>query len=74
MRAQKSEHRQYAALLSKQEVAELLGGVSLSYVNQLLGKKRLPKVRLSYRVTRIPLAAVEEFIARNTTAQRSVTL
>jgi len=50
----------------------MLGGVSVSFVNQLLAKKKLPKVRLSYRVTRIPRQAVEEFIAARTSGQRSV--
>jgi excisionase family DNA binding protein len=59
-----------ADLITKQEAADLLGGVSLSFINQLLGKKKLPKVRLSYRVCRIPRAAVEEFIAARTTASR----
>ena len=59
-----------ADLITKQEAADLLGGVSLSFINQLLGKKKLPKVRLSYRVTRIPRRAVEEFIVARTTAQR----
>ena len=57
-------------LIDKEETARLLGGVSISFVNQLLGKKKLPKVRLSYRVCRIPRAAVEEYIRSHTTAQR----
>ena len=63
-----------ADLISKGETAKLLGGqsspVSISFVNQLLAKKKLPKVRLSYRVCRIPRSAVEEFIAARTTASR----
>jgi hypothetical protein len=63
-------------LISKGETATLLGGqsepVSISFVNQLLAKKKLPKVRLSYRVCRIPRAAVEEYIRSHTTAQRGV--
>ncbi|MCE0483218.1 MAG: hypothetical protein LV479_03150 [Methylacidiphilales bacterium] len=61
-------------LVSKRETASLLGGhgepVSISFVNQLLAKKKLPKVRLSYRVCRIPRKAVEDYIAAHTTAQR----
>ncbi len=57
-------------LIDKAEVGRMLGGVSVSFVNQLLAKKKLPKVRLSYRVCRIPRAAVEEFIAARTTASR----
>jgi len=63
-----------ADLLSKGETAVLLGGqsspVSISFVNQLLAKKKLPKVRLSYRVCRIPRQAVEDYIKTHTTAQR----
>jgi hypothetical protein len=64
-----------ADLISKAEVARLLGGegspVSLSYVNQLLGRKKLPKVRLSYRVTRIPRQAVLDFIRSRTVDARA---
>ena len=59
-----------ADLITKQEAADLLGGVSLSFINQLLGKRKLPKVRVSYRVTRIPRKAVEDYIASHTVAQR----
>ena len=61
-----------ADLIDKIEVGRMLGGVSVSFVNQLLAKKKLPKVRLSYRVPRIPRQAVEEFIAARTSGQRSV--
>lgn len=60
-------------LLTKQEAANLLGGstpVSVSYVNQLLARRKLPKVRLSYKVCRIPRAAVEEFIHSRTEVAR----
>lgn len=62
--------RQPHSLLTKREVAEELGGVSISFVNQLLARRRLPKVRLSYRVCRIPRAAVEEYIADRTLVSR----
>jgi hypothetical protein len=45
------------ALIDKVETARQIGGnrpVSISFVNQLLAKKVLPRVRISYRVTRIP--------------------
>jgi len=58
------------SLLTKQETAEELGGVSVSFVNQLLARRRLPKVRLSYRVCRIPREAVEKYIADRTLASR----
>jgi len=65
-----------ADLITKAEAAEMLGGrgspVSLSYINQLLGRKKLPRVRLSYRVTRIPRQAVEDYIRScTTTASRA---
>ena len=59
-------------LVDKEETARLLGDVSISFVNQLLAKKKLPKVRLSYRVCRIPRAAVEDYIRSHTTAQKVV--
>jgi len=52
--------------LTKPEVAEELGGVSVSFVNQLLARRLLPKVRLSYRVCRIPRDAVEQYILSRT--------
>ena len=64
----------HAELITKGEAAKLLGGlgspVSISYINQLLGRKKLPRVRLSYRVTRIPRQAVEDYITAHTFAQR----
>lgn len=53
-------------LLTKLETAEALGGVSVSYINQLLARRVLPKVKLSYKCARIPRAAVEAFIASRT--------
>jgi excisionase family DNA binding protein len=56
-------------LLTKVEVARLLGGdASPSYVDKLLAARKLPRVRLSYKMTRIPRAAVEEFIRSRTIA------
>ena len=53
-------------LIDKVETARLIGGdgspVSIGFVNQLLAARLLPKVKLSYKVCRIPRAAVEEFI------------
>lgn len=60
-------------LLTKQETANLLGGstpVSISYVDQLLARRKLPRVKLSYKVCRIPRAAVEEFIRSRTEVAR----
>lgn len=56
-------------LITKAEAARLLGGdepVSISFVNQLLARRKLPRVRLSYKITRLPRAAVEAFIAART--------
>jgi ABC-type phosphate transport system auxiliary subunit len=52
-------------LLTKAQVADRLEA-SISYVGQLLAAKILPRVRLSYKVTRIPEQAVEEFIRSKT--------
>lgn len=61
-------------LISKHETARLLGGedspLSISYINVLLARKELPKVRLSYRLVRIPKQAVLDFIAKRTVNQR----
>ena len=59
-----------SSLLTKREVASELGGVSVSFVNQLLASRILPKVRLSYRVCRIPREAVEKFILARTEVAR----
>ena len=55
-----------AALIDKREAARRLGGVSVRFVDELLAKRLLPRVRLSYKVCRIPAAAVEAFIAEHT--------
>ncbi len=57
-------------LVTKQEVAEMLGGVSISFVNSLLSRRKLPRVRLSYKLTKIPRDAVEKFIASRTEVNR----
>jgi excisionase family DNA binding protein len=54
------------ALIDKREVARMLGGVSISFVNQLLAKKALPRVRLGYRTVRIPQDAVDAYIRSRT--------
>jgi hypothetical protein len=58
-------------LIDKREAARLIGGskpVSISFIDQLLARKVLPRVKLSYKVTRIPLKAVSEYIAIRTVA------
>jgi excisionase family DNA binding protein len=57
-------------LITKREVAEMLGGVSVSFVNSLLSRRKLPRVRLSYKLTKIPRDAVEKFIASRTEVSR----
>jgi hypothetical protein len=57
-------------LIDKREAARRLGGVSIRYVDELLAKRLLPRVRLSYKVCRIPAAAVEAFIAERTEAAK----
>jgi excisionase family DNA binding protein len=57
-------------LVTKQEVAEMLGGVSISFVNSLLARRKLPRVRLSYKLTKIPREAVEKFIESRTEVGR----
>jgi excisionase family DNA binding protein len=61
------------ALLGKAEVARQLGGVSVSFVNQLLARKALPRVRLGYRTVRIPQAAVTKYIEAHTLLSNSGT-
>ncbi len=53
-------------LLTPRQVAERLS-VSTRTVYAWLAEGRLPEVRLSERVTRVPKTAVDEFIARSTT-------
>lgn len=57
-------------LITKAEAARLLGGngtpVSIGYVGKLLTRKRLPRIKLSYKTVRIPRSAVEEFIRSRT--------
>ena len=64
-----SQQKAGAGLIDKAETARQIGGnkpVSISFVNQLLARKLLPRVRISYRVTRIPQAAVTEYIRAHT--------
>jgi hypothetical protein len=60
-------------LIDKAEAARLIGGskpVSIGFVNLLLAKKILPRVRLGHRTTRIPQAAVEAYIRSRTIEAR----
>lgn|GEM_PF-1680255 len=58
-----------SSLLTKKQAAELLN-TSVSYVSTLLARRKLPRVRLSYKVTRIPREAVEKFITSRTEVSR----
>jgi len=55
-------------LLTKRETGGEMGGVSVSFVNQLIAQKLLPVVKLGYRTVRIPRAAVLDYIAKHTVA------
>ena len=54
-------------LVTKGEAAAILGGVSLSFINSLLARNKLPRVTLSYKCVRIPRQAVEDYISARTT-------
>ena len=63
-------------LLDKKEAARRIGGsrpVSISFIDQLLARKLLPRVKLSYKVTRIPAEAVEQYIRSRTIAAKGDT-
>lgn len=54
-------------LLTKSEVcAEIGGNVTVSFINGLIARKKLPVVRLGYRTVRIPRKAVAEYIESHT--------
>ena len=56
-------------LLTKVEAAEALrGGVTVSFINQLIARKKLAVVKLGYRTVRIPRAALENYIETHTVA------
>lgn len=60
-------------LLDKKEAARRIGGsrpVSISYIDWLLAKGILPRVRLSYKMTRIPSEAVDAFVRSRTIAAK----
>ena len=56
---------QSMSLITKKEAATRLC-TTRSFIDQLLAKKLLPRVRLSYKVIRIPSEALEAFIASRT--------
>lgn len=65
------------SVIDKVETARQIGGnkpVSISFVNQLLAKKVLPRVRISYRVTRIRQDAVTEYIRARTVNARDMNM
>ena len=62
------------SLIDKKETARRIGGqppVSVRFVEELIARGILPKVKLSHKVVRIPAEAVEKFIASRTIASRS---
>ena len=48
----------------------MLGGVSISFINSLLSRRKLPRVRLSYKLVKIPREAVDKYIVSRTEAGR----
>ena len=70
-----SQQKEGPALIDKAETARQIGGnkpVSISFVNQLLAKKVLPRVRIGYRTVRIPQDAVTEYIRSHTVNARAM--
>jgi excisionase family DNA binding protein len=55
-----------APRLTKQEVAHRLGGTSVRFVDELLARRILPRVKLGRKLVRIPAKAVEDYIAAHT--------
>jgi excisionase family DNA binding protein len=56
------------SLLTKLEASEEMGGVSLSFVNQLIARKKLPVVKLGYKTVRIRRTDIEDFLQKHTLA------
>ena len=56
------------SLLTKREVGTEMGGLSVSFVNQLIARKKLPVVKIGYRTVRIRRTEVEAFLERHTLA------
>jgi hypothetical protein len=64
-----SRQKAGSGLIDKVETARQIGGnkpVSISFVNQLLARKLLPRVQIGYRTVRIPQDAVTEYIRSRT--------
>ena len=60
-------------LVDKSEAARQIGGskpVSISFINTLLAKGLLARVRLSYKATRIPQESVTAYIQSRTEVAR----
>ena len=53
-------------LLTKQQVATRFGGVSVRFVDELLARRALPKIKLGAKLVRIPAKAVEDYLAAHT--------
>ena len=54
------------APLTKQQVAERLGNTSVRFVDELLARRMLPRVKLGFKLVRIPADAVECYIREHT--------
>ena len=61
---------QKGTLLTKLKVRELLGGVSLSFVNGLIARKKLPVIKLGYKTVRIRSTDLEDFVENHTILAR----
>jgi excisionase family DNA binding protein len=58
------------SLLTKLEAGEAMGGLSVSFVNQLIARKKLPVVKLGYRTVRVRRTDIESFLQRHTLIAR----
>lgn len=52
----------HPSLLTKTEVAQMLGKVSVRFVNRLLEKGKLKKIVLGYRTVRIEPQSVYDYL------------
>lgn len=58
------------SLLTKREVGTEMGGLSVSFVNQLIARKKLPVVKIGYRTVRIRRTDVAAFLQKHTLAAK----
>ena len=58
------------SLLTKVEAGAEMGGLSVSFVNQLIARKKLPVVKLGYKTVRIRRTDLEAFLKEHTLAAK----